>query len=475
MSAAIPRNESERLAALRSCGVLDSEPEPSFDEVAKLAAQLCDTPIALVSLVDAHRQWFKAKVGLEVSETSRSASMCAYSVLSGEPLIVKDTLVDARFVNNPLVTGDPHIRFYAGVPLVLAGGLSVGTLCVIDRVPRVLTSAQLDALAMLARQVATELELRRRLSRRDAPARVAPAGRTADDTVASVPIGSLLGHGVTISQRYRLGPLLGAGGMGVVFEADDLRGGGKVAIKFLLRHKLDDPEALERFVREARSLLKVEGEHVVRVIDVGDLPTGAPYIVMERLAGEDLGTRLKDRGPSPPDVVIDQLLQACTAVASAHACGIVHRDLKPANLYMAEREGGPPVLKVLDFGIAKLRQGDREERALTADGAVLGSIHYMAPEQMMSADDVDGRADIWSLGVILYQLLTGELPFAGRTIAEVCTQVLLTPRTALRVPRPELPACLREVIARCLQRDRDERYADVEQLAAALSACRGAG
>ena len=467
-AAAIPDNESQRLAALRSCGILDTEPEPAFTEIAELARQLCGTPIALVSLVDADRQWFKARVGLAAAETPRAASMCAHAVFSGQPLLISDTHADERFVDNPLVTGDPFIRFYAGVPLVLADGSAVGTLCVIDRVARSLSAAQFDALAMLARQVSVELDLRRRLaSERAARSRQElGAGR---GTIAAVPISELLGDGVLVAQRYRVGRLLGAGGMGVVFEAEDLLLGGRVAVKFLLRERHGDPDALARFVREAQALLRIASEHVVRVLDVGNLRDGAPFIVMERLVGEDLATRLATRGPVPVAEAVALVLQACAAVASAHARGIIHRDLKPANLFVARGQDGAAALKVLDFGVARLRTADTASS--TQALAILGSIHYMAPEQMLNDPELDGRADIWSLGVILYELLTGALPFAGCTVAEVCSKVLLVPSVPLRELRPGLSAALAAVVDRCLRTDRDARFADVGALQAALRAC----
>ncbi|HEY0134892.1 MAG TPA: GAF domain-containing protein, partial [Nannocystis sp.] len=190
MRAPLPANENERLEALYRCGILDTEPEPSFDEIASLAGQLCATPMALVSLVDADRQWFKARVGLPATETPRDVSFCAHAVASNEPLVVDDTLQDTRFAGNPLVTSDPNIRFYAGVPLTLEDGLTVGTLCVLDRVPRRLSPAQMAALGMLARQVTTELGLRRALSsaqlQRQAEAQLASSRAT--PSYAGVPV-----------------------------------------------------------------------------------------------------------------------------------------------------------------------------------------------------------------------------------------------------------------------------------------------
>ncbi|MCT0199299.1 GAF domain-containing protein [Synechococcus sp. CS-1325] len=161
MKAALSEREDERLEALREYHILDTPPEQAFDDLTALAAYVCDVPIALVSLVDTDRQWFKAKLGIEALETSRDISFCAHAILEEEILVVQDTHLDARFVANPLVTSEPNIRFYAGVPLLSPEALPLGTLCVIDHEPRELNAAQLLALEGLARQVVTQLELRR--------------------------------------------------------------------------------------------------------------------------------------------------------------------------------------------------------------------------------------------------------------------------------------------------------------------------
>jgi hypothetical protein len=467
-----PANEAERLEALRSCGILDSEPEPQFDEIAKLASQLCAVPMALVSLIDADRQWFKSKVGVAATETPRDVSFCGHAIASGEPLIVPDALADDRFFDNPYVVDDPSIRFYAGIPLVLEGGLSAGTLCVLDRVPRDITPGQFDALCMLARQVTTELKLRRRLAMAQAQARgesSSPSTLPSQVLTGRTP----LPQESVIAERYRVDRLLGAGGMGVVVAAEDLKTGGPVAIKFLLREEMKLPDGRERFVREARALLRLASEHVVRILDVGNLANGAPFIVMEYLEGEDLRARLAATGPGQPREVVDLMLQACEAVRSAHACGIVHRDLKPANLFLERREDGGTTLKVLDFGVSKLQDAaTREDAALTGANMMVGSVYYMAPEQMENGRDSDARADIWSLGVILYEALAGVRPFEGESVAEVCAQVMLFPHTPLELRRPDLPPQLCEVVARCLNKDRDQRYATAEALREALLACR---
>jgi eukaryotic-like serine/threonine-protein kinase len=463
IAAPVPHNEHERLAALDQCRVVDSEPEPSFDDIAQLASQLCGTPIALVSLVDARRQWFKARVGLALPETSRDVSFCAHAVGGGQPLIVPDALDDPRFRDNPMVTADPNIRFYAGVPLVLTDGLAVGTLCVIDRVPRELSAGQRAALDMLARQVTTELELRRRLAASAAPS---PAGPGSPRVV----------EGDLVAGRYRVEQILGVGGMGIVVAASDLTAGRRVAIKFMLPEVAARPEALERFVREARALMKIDSAHVARIFDAGNLASGAPYIVMEHLEGRDLRSRLAAEGPLPPEEAAEIVRQACVALDAAHARGVLHRDLKPANLFLAADQGGGTLLKVLDFGIAKFLSPDPsiEDTALTQSAVVVGSPRYMSPEQIGGERDLDERTDVWSLGVVLYELLSGALPFEGRSAAEICLQVVTAAPPPLETRRPGLPAGLCAVVTRCLARERDDRFPGADALARALAPLAGA-
>jgi len=275
--------------------------------------------------------------------------------------------------------------------------------------------------------------------------------------------------GDVLAGKYRVERVIGAGGMGVVVAAHHLQLDEKVALKFLRQEALSSQEAVGRFVREARAAAKIKGEHVARVSDVGQLETGSPYIVMEYLEGMDLSSWLKQRGPLPIDLAVDFVLQSCEAIADAHVLGIVHRDLKPANLFCVERSDGTLSIKVLDFGISKVITPGASGHDMTRTSAVVGSPFYMSPEQIMSSRDVDVRTDIWSLGVILHELLVGQPPFAGEAITELAVRITIQAATPVQSYRPDVPAGLDQVITRCLEKDRERRYPNVAELALALA------
>jgi serine/threonine-protein kinase len=278
-----------------------------------------------------------------------------------------------------------------------------------------------------------------------------------------------LRDGEVLAGKYRVENVLGHGGNGVVVSAHHLTLDEKVAIKFLRPEMLEDSAAVNRFLREGRAAVKIKSEYVARVFDVGTLENGAPYIVMEFLEGGDLANWLKRRGPPPVEQTVEFVLQACVAVAEAHRLGIVHRDLKPANLFCLRRPDGQLTVKVLDFGISKMSSlRGAISGAETGPAAFLGSPFYMSPEQMRAAPDMDTGTDIWALGVILYELLTGEVPFQGTTIAELATKVAAQDPPRMRTLRPEVPAGLEAAVLRCLKKDRAARYPNVAELAAAI-------
>ena len=273
--------------------------------------------------------------------------------------------------------------------------------------------------------------------------------------------------GSIIDEKYRVERELGIGGMGFVIQAFHMGLEERVAVKMLLPDALGDAEAVARFSREAKAAARIKSEHVARVLDVSTLENGTPYIVMEYLEGSDLEQIVEARGPLSIEDAVDYVLQSCEALAEAHARGIVHRDLKPGNLHLSNRADGSPLVKVLDFGISKVATRENDG-SVTTTSALLGSPLYMSPEQMKATRDVDGRSDIWAMGVVLYELLTNRSPFTAPSMPQVCARVLETDPDPFP-PEAEVPDALAAVVMRCLHKNADERFQDVGALAAALA------
>lgn len=288
-----------------------------------------------------------------------------------------------------------------------------------------------------------------------------------DNIAAPVRVGDV------VADKYLIEETLGVGGMGVVVAARDQVLDRRVAIKFLLPKLAGSDTAVQRFVREARAATRVTSEHVVRLLEIEKLPSGTPFFVMEYLEGSDLRALLRERGPLAPGKAVDYVLQALQAVAEGHVKGIVHRDIKPGNLFLTARADGTPLIKVLDFGIAKtLDEQSSESTSLTSsDDVRLGSPAYMPPEQLQNPRDVDKRSDIWSIGATLYELLCGRPPFEAQGYLELASRILSQPPIPLsEQPVPTtLPSGLEAVLRRCLEKDRHARYANAVELATALA------
>ncbi|MBX3233349.1 MAG: serine/threonine protein kinase [Labilithrix sp.] len=267
--------------------------------------------------------------------------------------------------------------------------------------------------------------------------------------------------GETLGRKYRVLRPLGGGGMGVVLEAENVATGARVAIKLLRDTLSTDAESVSRFFREARATARLKSRFVVTIYDVDTDESGAPYIVMEFLEGRDLAAEIRSRPSIAVDELTAWLVQAAAGLARAHAAGIVHRDLKPANLFLVSEPAN--LVKVVDFGVSKMAS----ESELTQSGDVLGTSHYMSPEQLRNSRTVDARADVWALGVVAYRALEGRMPFEGSS-AEVIAKIL-GPDACTPIRRPDVPPAVRDAVMRALEKDPARRFPSVEALASAIA------
>ncbi len=288
----------------------------------------------------------------------------------------------------------------------------------------------------------------------------------------SVSPASPVAAGEIVAGKYRVERLLGVGGMGVVVSARHTALDQVVAIKFLVVNRFaTHEESAARFLAEARAAALIESDYVCRVFDVGTLESGVPFMVMEYLEGRDLDDEILHRGPVALVEAVDYVLQAADALAAAHQLGIVHRDIKPANLFLATRPDGTRRVKVLDFGISKI--GGAEPLAarprLLAERSSLGTPAYMSPEQVRDAVDIDARTDIWGLGTILYELVTGHMAFVGKDVKAILTHVLEEDPCPMSALRRDVPSELEAIVMRCLDRERGGRWGSAARFARALA------
>jgi serine/threonine-protein kinase len=284
---------------------------------------------------------------------------------------------------------------------------------------------------------------------------------------ASIPFN----EGDIVAGKYELIRPLGSDGIAFVLAARHLELDETVVVKILRSECLANTDLVARFDREARASIKIESEHVVRVFEVGAMPDGAPFVVMEHLDGKDLATILREEGAAPVDCASEFVLQACDALATAHAIGIVHRDIKPENLFLARCSQGLDIIKLLDFGVSKLALTGSVVDSSGPRVKAMSSMetpNYMSPEQIRASTDIDARSDIWSLGCVLHELLTGHAPFEAPSITTLTAMILERPAPLLRERRPELPAEIEAVFARCLEKDPTQRFQNISELAAAL-------
>ncbi len=278
--------------------------------------------------------------------------------------------------------------------------------------------------------------------------------------------------GQIVADKYRITDVIGQGGMGTVVEAVHLGTGGTIALKLIVSGDVRDPEVMGRFQREARAAGTIDSPHIVRVFDTGiDVESGLPFMVMERLRGEDLANLLKRVGPMSPDAALRITAQACVGLAKAHAAHFVHRDIKPANLFLAETDLGEVTIKLLDFGIAKLMYESMHqvEGGLTQTGSMLGSPHYMSPEQAQGLRTVDHRTDVWSLGVVLFKMLTGFTPHQGDALGQIILAICSQPIRPVQEIAPWLHPAVADIVRRATYIDPNRRFQSTREMFDAIA------
>ncbi len=277
--------------------------------------------------------------------------------------------------------------------------------------------------------------------------------------------------GDVVAGKYEIERIAGEGGMGVVYAARHVVFNQRVALKVLFAETAARDSAVERFAREVQAAARIKSAHVAHVMDAGAIENGLPFLAMEFLEGENLEQLLERKARLPMEDVASYILQALEAVGLAHAQGIIHRDLKPPNLFIAIQPDGSKILKILDFGISKtMKKADRNDKVLTNDGNILGSPAYMSPEQLRDPRLIDHRADIWSRGAVMYELITGVMPFdADGGIGEVFAAILEKDPIPPRARNPEVPEGLERVVLRCLQKSPDARFQSAYAFATELA------
>jgi serine/threonine protein kinase len=294
--------------------------------------------------------------------------------------------------------------------------------------------------------------------------------------IAPVPPADLVGK--TIGGKYAIRRVLGGGGMGTVFEAEHLTIGRAVALKVLHPKHSQKKEIVQRFYREARAAGRIGHPNVCEVFDMDTLDDGSPYLVMEKLVGETLARRMAAEVKLPLYGLVDILIQVLSALTAAHEKGIVHRDIKPENIFLARRAGGPDQAKLLDFGVSKttraLLDDAKDDPDLTRRGMVMGTPHYMSPEQARGDRDLDARVDLYACGVILYQALTGQRPFVAENNRAVLREVLTATPRPVRELRPALPRKFDAILERAMARSREDRYRSAAEFRADLQSLRDA-
>jgi serine/threonine protein kinase len=274
--------------------------------------------------------------------------------------------------------------------------------------------------------------------------------------------------GKVIDRKYRLVRLLGEGGMGAVYEAEHTKINRKVAVKLMKPEVAKYPEAVERFMREAQAASAIGHPNIIEIEDIGESEDGTVFMVMEMLKGQTLAERLSETTRLPPDRAVGIILQVLSALLATHRKGIIHRDLKPENIYLSIDARMREEVKLLDFGASKVRGPDAGGLRLTRTGTVMGTPYYLSPEQARGSQDITEQVDIWAVGVVLFEMLTGRPPYEGESYNELLSKILMEPVPDIRQIEPAVSAELAAVIGKALAKDRKERYRNAAEVIEAL-------
>ncbi len=453
--------DPDRLQALRQCCLLDTEAEAAFERLTRLATRVMGAPVSLVSLVTADRQFFKSAVGLDLKETPLSHSFCQHVVATGEPLVIADARTHPLVKDN-LAIPDLNVIGYLGLPLSTSDGHEIGSLCVIHGEPHHWTEDEIDLLRELATSVMMEIELRvKMLLQEQSDERFISDTDLYGKSGGAHPAGRF---GVYVVQER-----IGRGGMCEVFRCQHEVLGVTVAVKRLLAMHADLPNFQTRFQREAKIVSQLKHPHIIRVFDFG-IEEDKAYMVMEHINGETLETVIDRQAPLPLKETISIGQDVASALDYAHEQGVIHRDVKPANIMLRrELQDGEKTdsyqATLMDFGIAKMA---KDTNRITREGA-LGTLAYISPEQIENAVSADYRADIYSLGVVLYEMLTGQPPFPSTSAAQLIHSHLSLPVPDPRTLNPDLPHHVAAALERALSKDPLLRFGSASEFIQALT------
>lgn len=449
----------DRLKALRNTYLLDTKAEAAFDRLTRLSTKVLGAPVSLVSLVDADRQFFKSAAGLDLKETPLSHSFCQHVVSTGKPLVVNDARQHPLVSNNKAID-DLGVVGYLGMPIHTSSGFNIGSLCVIDHEPRQWTQDEIEILQDLTNSVMMEIEMRVQMLMEK------EVGQSLSTT-------DFYGDVPKIAQQfgiYQVVKNIGSGGMADVYQCEHQMLGTQVAVKHLRPNQKHYEQFLARFKQEARIISQLKHPNIVRVFDYG-MEEEKAYMVMEYIQGETLTAYLEHKGQLSLDDEHDIFIDLAQALDYAHSQGIVHRDVKPDNVMLRHRlQNGRPMNRyhatLMDFGIAKIVSSNNN---LTA-GDLLGTVNYVAPEQIQEATAVDHRADIYSFGLMAYQMLTGTHPFASDSVGTVIKNHLVGQAPDPRTYAPYLTDQQVSALQIALAKDPADRYTTATDFVRALLA-----